>query len=132
MLPDTGIDDVKKQRNAEYAKHINDPVLSSLKMEGISLLFFISLAYFYYINLYFYFTNKKYLNILKRFPVFSVVAKTSAKFVYFISLREHLSSELPSSQLILSLYDVTKPFQLTGRSEIFNDTVLKKYNYLRE
>jgi hypothetical protein len=27
---------------------------------------------------------------------------------------------------------VTKPFQLTGRSEIFNDTVLKKYNYLRE
>jgi hypothetical protein len=33
MLPDTGIDDVKKQRNAEYAKHINDPVLSSLKME---------------------------------------------------------------------------------------------------
>jgi hypothetical protein len=32
MLPDTGIDDVKKQRNAEYAKHINDPVLSSLKM----------------------------------------------------------------------------------------------------
>jgi hypothetical protein len=40
MLPDTGIDDVKKQRNAEYAKHINDPVLSSLKMEGIRLLFF--------------------------------------------------------------------------------------------
>jgi hypothetical protein len=39
MLPDTGIDDVKKQRNAEYAKHINDPVLSSLKMEGILLLF---------------------------------------------------------------------------------------------
>jgi hypothetical protein len=38
MLPDTGIDDVKKQRNAEYAKHINDPVLSSLKMEGIRLL----------------------------------------------------------------------------------------------
>jgi hypothetical protein len=38
MLPDTGIDDVKKQRNAEYAKHINDPVLSSLKMEGILLL----------------------------------------------------------------------------------------------
>jgi hypothetical protein len=37
MLPDTGIDDVKKQRNAEYAKHINDPVLSSLKMEGIRL-----------------------------------------------------------------------------------------------
>jgi hypothetical protein len=35
MLPDTDIDDVKKQRNAEYAKHINDPVLSSLKMEGI-------------------------------------------------------------------------------------------------
>jgi hypothetical protein len=35
MLPDTGIDEVKKQRNAEYAKHINDPVLSSLKMEGI-------------------------------------------------------------------------------------------------
>jgi hypothetical protein len=32
------IDDVKKQRNAEYAKHINDPVLSSLKMEGIRLL----------------------------------------------------------------------------------------------
>jgi hypothetical protein len=28
MLPDTGIDDVKKKRNAEYAKHINDPVLS--------------------------------------------------------------------------------------------------------
>jgi hypothetical protein len=49
MLPDTGIDDVKKQRNAEYAKHINDPVLSSLKMEGILLLFtlvfiFISVA----------------------------------------------------------------------------------------
>jgi hypothetical protein len=40
MLPDTGIDDIKKQRNAEYAKHINDPVLSSLKMEGIGLLFF--------------------------------------------------------------------------------------------
>jgi hypothetical protein len=40
MLPDTGIDDVKKQRNAEYAKHTNDPVLSSLKMEGIRLLFF--------------------------------------------------------------------------------------------
>jgi hypothetical protein len=39
MLPDTGIDNVKKQRNAEYAKHINDPVLSSLKMEGICLLF---------------------------------------------------------------------------------------------
>jgi hypothetical protein len=39
MLPDTGIDDVKKQRNADYAKHINDPVLSSLKMEGIRLLF---------------------------------------------------------------------------------------------
>jgi hypothetical protein len=39
MLPDTGIDDVKKQRNAEYAKHINDPVLSSLKMEGIRLIF---------------------------------------------------------------------------------------------
>jgi hypothetical protein len=39
MLPDTGIDDVKKQRNAEYAKYINDPVPSSLKMEGIRLLF---------------------------------------------------------------------------------------------
>jgi hypothetical protein len=39
MLPDTGIDEVKKQRNAEYAKHINDPVLSSLKMEGIRLIF---------------------------------------------------------------------------------------------
>jgi hypothetical protein len=39
MLPDTVIDDVIKQRNAEYAKHINDPVLSSLKMEGIRLLF---------------------------------------------------------------------------------------------
>jgi hypothetical protein len=39
MLPDTGIDDVKKQRNAEYAKRINDPVLPSLKMEGIRLLF---------------------------------------------------------------------------------------------
>jgi hypothetical protein len=39
MLPDTGIDEVKKQRNAEYAKHINDPVLSSLKMEGIRLLY---------------------------------------------------------------------------------------------
>jgi hypothetical protein len=38
MLPDTGIDDVKKQRNAEYAKHINDAVLSSLKIEGIGLL----------------------------------------------------------------------------------------------
>jgi hypothetical protein len=37
MLPDTGIDDVKEQRNAEYAKHINDTVLSSLKMEGIRL-----------------------------------------------------------------------------------------------
>jgi hypothetical protein len=35
MLPDTGIDDVKKQRNAEYAKLINDPVLSSLKMKSI-------------------------------------------------------------------------------------------------
>jgi hypothetical protein len=42
MLPDTGIDDVKKQRNADYAKHINDPVLSSLKMEGIRLLFLFS------------------------------------------------------------------------------------------
>jgi hypothetical protein len=42
MLPDTGIDDVKKQRNAEYAKHINDPVLSSLKMEGIRLLLLFS------------------------------------------------------------------------------------------
>jgi hypothetical protein len=40
MLPDTGIDDVKKKRNAEYTKHINDPVLSSLKMEGIRLLSF--------------------------------------------------------------------------------------------
>jgi hypothetical protein len=40
MLPDTGIDDVKKQRNAEYDKHINDPVLSSLKMEGIRLVLF--------------------------------------------------------------------------------------------
>jgi hypothetical protein len=40
MLPDTGIDDAKKQRNADYAKHINDPVLSSLKMEGIRLLFY--------------------------------------------------------------------------------------------
>jgi hypothetical protein len=39
MLPDTGIDDVKKQRNADYAKHIFDPVRSSLKMEGICLLF---------------------------------------------------------------------------------------------
>jgi hypothetical protein len=39
MLPDTGIDDIKKQRNAEYAKHINDPVLSSLKMEDIRSLF---------------------------------------------------------------------------------------------
>jgi hypothetical protein len=38
MLPDTGIDDVKKQRNAEYAKRINDPLLSPLKMEGIRLL----------------------------------------------------------------------------------------------
>jgi hypothetical protein len=38
MLPDTGIDDVKMQRNAEYAKHINDLVLSSLKLEGIRLL----------------------------------------------------------------------------------------------
>jgi hypothetical protein len=48
MLPDTGIDDVKKQRNAEYAKHINDPVLLSLKMEGIRLLFssiFVSLIF---------------------------------------------------------------------------------------
>jgi hypothetical protein len=43
MLPDTGIDDVKKQRNAEYAKHTNDPVLSSLKMEGIRLLFILLL-----------------------------------------------------------------------------------------
>jgi hypothetical protein len=41
MLPDTGIDDVIKQRNAEYVKHINDPVISSLKMEGIRLLFLI-------------------------------------------------------------------------------------------
>jgi hypothetical protein len=39
VFPDTGIDHVKKQSNAEYAKHINDPVLSSLKMEGIRLLF---------------------------------------------------------------------------------------------
>jgi hypothetical protein len=44
MLPDTGIDDVKKQRNAEYAKHINDPVLSSLKMEGIRLIFQLATA----------------------------------------------------------------------------------------
>jgi hypothetical protein len=48
MLPDTGIDDVKKQRNAEYAKHINDPVLSSLKMGGIRLLF----SYMFIPNLY--------------------------------------------------------------------------------
>jgi hypothetical protein len=41
MLPDTGIDDVKKHRNAEYAKHINDPVLSPLKMEGIRFFFLI-------------------------------------------------------------------------------------------
>jgi hypothetical protein len=40
MLPDTDIDDVKKERNAEYAKHINDPVLSSLKMEGIYVYFY--------------------------------------------------------------------------------------------
>jgi hypothetical protein len=46
MLPDTGIDDVKKQRNAEYAKHINDPALSSLKMEGIRLLFLQTLYMF--------------------------------------------------------------------------------------
>jgi hypothetical protein len=46
MLPDTGIDYVKKQRNAEYAKHINDPVLSSLKMEGIRLLFCFPAMYF--------------------------------------------------------------------------------------
>jgi hypothetical protein len=39
MLPDTGIDDVKKQRNADYAKHINDPVLLSLKVEDIRLLY---------------------------------------------------------------------------------------------
>jgi hypothetical protein len=39
VLPNTGFDDIKKQRNAEYAKHLNDPVLSSLKMEGIRLLF---------------------------------------------------------------------------------------------
>jgi hypothetical protein len=39
MLLDTDIDDVKKQRNAEYAKHINDAVLSSSNMEGIRLLF---------------------------------------------------------------------------------------------
>jgi hypothetical protein len=31
---------LKSKRNAEYAKHTNDPVLSSLKMEGIRLLFF--------------------------------------------------------------------------------------------
>jgi hypothetical protein len=46
MLPDTGIDDVKKQRNAEYARHINDPVLSSLKMEGIRSLYFYYLMAF--------------------------------------------------------------------------------------
>jgi hypothetical protein len=46
MLPDTAIDDIKKQRNAEYAKHINDPVLSSLKMEGIRLLFYMKLNMF--------------------------------------------------------------------------------------
>jgi hypothetical protein len=45
MLPDTGIDDVKKQRNAEYAIRINDPVLSSLKMEGIRFLLFLIVAY---------------------------------------------------------------------------------------
>jgi hypothetical protein len=44
MLPDTGIDDAKKQRNTEYAKHINDPVRSSLKMEGIRLLFWLGYA----------------------------------------------------------------------------------------
>jgi hypothetical protein len=38
MFPDTGIDDVNKQGIAEYAIHIKDPVLSSLKMEGIRLL----------------------------------------------------------------------------------------------
>jgi hypothetical protein len=31
---------LKSKVNAEYAKHTNDPVLSSLKMEGIRLLFF--------------------------------------------------------------------------------------------
>jgi hypothetical protein len=46
MLPDTGIDDVKMQRNAEYANRINDPVLSSLKMEGIRLL---SSAFFFFL-----------------------------------------------------------------------------------
>jgi hypothetical protein len=51
MLPDTGIDDVKKQRNADYAKHINDPVLSSLKVEGTRLLFFV-----FSMHLQYYFT----------------------------------------------------------------------------
>jgi hypothetical protein len=51
MLPDTGIDDVKKQRNAEYAKHINYPVLSSLKMEGIRLLFVLGCGRLGYIKL---------------------------------------------------------------------------------
>jgi hypothetical protein len=52
MLPDTGIDNVKKQRNAEYAKHINDPVLSSLKMEGIHLLFFLHAAIYLEVSLF--------------------------------------------------------------------------------
>jgi hypothetical protein len=51
MLPDTGIDDVKKQRHAEYAKHINDPVLSSLKMEGIRLLLHLLRLLLYFMKL---------------------------------------------------------------------------------
>jgi hypothetical protein len=53
MLPGTGIDDVKKQRNAEYAKHTNDQVLSSLKMEGICLLFVDKIRRFFGENLFF-------------------------------------------------------------------------------
>jgi hypothetical protein len=57
MLPDKGIDDVKKQRNAEYAKHINDPVLSSLKMEGIHLFLFMYSSAFSKITFFVHFNN---------------------------------------------------------------------------
>jgi hypothetical protein len=54
------IDDVKKQRNAEYAKHINDPVLSSLKMEGVRLLLYILYLPIDFCNKYYYYLNVAY------------------------------------------------------------------------
>jgi hypothetical protein len=52
-MADTDIDAVRKQKKAEYDKqrHIHDPVLSSLEMEGIR---------------HFYCKNEHYYNITQR------------------------------------------------------------------